>query len=91
METLVLMHSIVLEGYLSEEAQYCGGEGPVLMTQRGTIGSGGGGAGRILPSLPLISYQLAHHHLIKVPRNKDINIVNVIASNDCVAILPLIS
>ena len=47
-------------------AQYCGGEGPVLMTQRGTIGSGGGGVGRILPSLPLISYQLAHHHLIAV-------------------------
>ena len=27
----------------------------------------------------------------KVPRNKDINVVIVIASNDCVAILPLIS
>ena len=56
------MHDIVVEKYSGEEARYCGGEGPVLMTQRGTIGSGGGGAGRILPSLPLISSQLTPRH-----------------------------
>ena len=56
-----VFHVIVMM-HRSEEAEYCGGEGPVLMTQRGTIGSGGGGAGRILPSLPLISSQLTPRH-----------------------------
>ena len=32
-----VMHSIVLERYSIEEAQYCGGEGPVLIT-KGKVG-----------------------------------------------------
>ena len=87
METSVLMHSIVVERYSSEEAQYCGGEGPVLMTQRGTIGSGGGGVGRILPSLLLISSQLTPHQWF-CPVGNNIAIAIVVAPNVLIAVSP---